>query len=125
MKAVVFSEHGGPEVLRLADVPVPSIGPKDVLVRVRACALNHLDLWVRRGMPGVEIPMPHIPGSDIAGEVAKVGAEVTGSHVGDRVVLASGISCGTCEHCLAGRDNFCQASTRSSVTKWTVATRST
>lgn len=108
MKAVVFSEHGGPQVLRLTDVPVPSIGPTDVLIRVRACALNHLDLWVRRGMPGVEIPMPHIPGSDIAGEIAKVGAEVTGLRVGDRVVLASGISCGTCEHCLAGRDNFCK-----------------
>lgn len=108
MKAIIFTEHGGPEVLRLADVPEPSIGPRDVLVRVRACALNHLDLWVRRGMPGVGIPLPHIPGSDIAGEIARLGSQVENLGVGDRVVLAPGISCGTCEHCVAGRDNFCR-----------------
>src|ERR1700690_464485 len=92
----------------MADVPEPSIGPQEVLVRVHACALNHLDLWVRGGLPGVEIPMPHIPGSDIAGEIAKVGDGVTGIRAGDKVVLAPGISCGVCEHCLAGRDNFCR-----------------
>ncbi len=108
MKAIVFSEHGGPEVLRLAEVPESPIGPQDVLVRVRACALNHLDIFVRRGMPGVEIPMPHIPGSDIAGEAAKLGKDVAHLRVGDRVVLAPGISCGVCEHCLAGHDNFCR-----------------
>jgi NADPH:quinone reductase-like Zn-dependent oxidoreductase len=108
VKAIVFSEHGGPEVLRLAEVPESPIGPQDVLVRVRACALNHLDIFVRRGMPGVEIPMPHIPGSDIAGEAAKLGKDVAHLRVGDRVVLAPGISCGVCEHCLAGHDNFCR-----------------
>jgi NADPH:quinone reductase-like Zn-dependent oxidoreductase len=108
VKAIIFSEHGAPEVLRLAEVPEPPIGPLEVLVRVRACALNHLDLWVRRGMPGVEIPMPHIPGSDIAGEVAKVGKDVARLRAGDRVVLAPGLSCGNCAHCLAGRDNFCR-----------------
>ena len=70
MKAVIFSEHGGTDVLRYTDVAEPAIGSNDVLVRVRACALNHLDLWVRRGMPGVKIPLPHIGGCDIAGEVA-------------------------------------------------------
>jgi NADPH:quinone reductase-like Zn-dependent oxidoreductase len=108
MKAVIFSEHGGPEVLRYAERPEPEIGPEEVLIRVRACALNHLDLWVRRGMPGIAIPMPHIPGSDIAGEVARVGANVVGVKAGERVLLSPGISCGQCVHCLKGNDNFCR-----------------
>ena len=76
MKAIVYSEHGGPEVLRYTEAPEPEIDAYEVLVRVRACALNHLDLFLRRGLPGIEIPLPHIPGSDIAGEVAKIGAKV-------------------------------------------------
>ena len=108
MKAVIFSEHGGPEVLRYAERPEPEIGPEEVLIRVRACALNHLDLWVRRGMPGIAIPMPHIPGSDIAGEVARVGANVVGVKAGERVLLSPGISCGQCVYCLKGNDNFCR-----------------
>ena len=111
MKAIVFSQHGGPEVLKYTDVPEPSIGPSDVLVRVRACALNHLDLWVRRGLPNVPIPLPHIPGSDIAGEVAKVGAQVTTVRVGQKVVLAPLVSCGKCPACLAGLDNRCRQAT--------------
>ncbi len=108
MKAVIFSEHGGPEVLRYTEVPEPAIGARDVLVRVRACALNHLDLWIRKGLPGRNVPLPHIPGSDISGEVAKIGAEVTNVRVGDRVLLAPGVSCGQCEQCIAGRDSFCK-----------------
>ncbi len=108
MKAIVFSEHGGPEVLRYTDVPEPKIGRADVLVRVRACALNHLDLWVRRGLPGVQIPLPHIPGSDIAGEIAQVGELVTQVQVGQRVALAPGLSCNFCDACLAGNDNLCR-----------------
>lgn len=108
MKAVVFSEHGGPEVLRYTDVPDPTIGPDDVLVRVRACALNHLDIWIRRGLPGVSVPLPHILGSDIAGEIAEVGKEVSGIKTGERVVLSPGICCGHCEQCAAGRDSQCR-----------------
>lgn len=108
MKAVVFSEHGGPGVLRSADVPEPRIGANDVLVRLRACALNHLDLWIRGGMPGVTIPLPRILGSDISGEVAKVGENVRHIREGERVLLNPGISCGHCEHCLAGDDNMCR-----------------
>jgi NADPH:quinone reductase-like Zn-dependent oxidoreductase len=108
MKAVIFSEHGGPEVLRYAEVREPEIGADEVLVRVRACALNHLDLWVRRGMPGIAIPMPHILGSDISGEVARVGEKVSGVRPGDRVLLSPGISCGHCVYCLRGDDNFCR-----------------
>ena len=77
MKAIVFHRHGGPEVLKYADAPEPALRANDVLVRVKACALNHLDLWVRRGLPNVPIPLPHIPGSDVAGEIARIGADVT------------------------------------------------
>ena len=108
MKAVVFSKHGGPEVLRVAEVADPRPRGDEVLVRVRACSVNHLDLWVRRGLPGVEIPMPHIPGSDIAGEIAGVGELVTDVHVGEKVILAPGVSCGHCHACLAGDDNLCR-----------------
>ena len=108
MKAIIFNFHGGPEVLHYADVPDPVLKATDVLVRVRACALNHLDLWVRRGMPGIEIPLPHIPGSDIAGEIAAVGSAVWRVKVGDPVILAPGISCGQCAYCLSGADNFCR-----------------
>jgi len=108
MKAVAFSEHGGPEVLRYTEVPDPKINANEVLVRVRACALNHLDLWVRNGLPGITIPMPHIPGSDIAGEVAKVGELVTRVKVGQKALLAPGLSCGACAACSAGADNRCR-----------------
>jgi len=77
-------------------------------VRVKACALNHLDLWVRAGMPNVPIPLPHIPGSDIAGEISQIGAEVTTVRVGQKVVLAPGVSCGKCPACISGEDNRCR-----------------
>lgn len=108
MKAVIISEHGGPEVLRYTEVPNPTIGSNEVLVHVRACALNHLDIWVRAGLPGVSIPMPHILGSDIAGEVAQVGAQVAGVQIGERVLLCPGISCGHCPQCFAGNDSQCR-----------------
>lgn len=108
MKAIVVHEHGGPEVLQYTDAPVPVIRANEVLVRVRACALNHLDLWVRRGLPNVAIPLPHIPGSDISGEIAEVGADVTTVRAGQKVVLAPGVSCGKCAACLAGLDNRCR-----------------
>src|SRR5260370_15750632 len=108
MKAIVFDAHGGPEVLKFTDAPDPAIRPNEVLVRVRACALNHLDLWVRRGIPNVPIPLPHIPGSDVAGEIAQIGADVTTVRVGQKVVLAPGVTCGKCPACLAGLDNHCR-----------------
>jgi NADPH:quinone reductase-like Zn-dependent oxidoreductase len=104
MHAVRFHQHGGPEVLRDEEVPDPEPDPGEALVRVRACALNHLDLWQRRGLPRVTIPMPHIPGSDVAGEVA---APASGLAVGTRVMLQPGVSCGRCEACLSGQDNEC------------------
>jgi NADPH:quinone reductase-like Zn-dependent oxidoreductase len=108
MKAVVIPRHGGPEVLDYVELPEPRIHASEVLVRVRACALNHIDLWVRRGLPGVQIPLPHIPGSDVAGEVVQVGSQVRSVNVGERAVLAPGLSCGVCEQCLAGDDNLCR-----------------
>jgi len=105
MKAIRFHEHGGPEVLRYEDAADPQPAPGEALVRVRACALNHLDLWERSGLPQVPIPMPHISGSDVAGEVISSGvAEVP---PGRRVMLQPGISCGRCVECLSGRDNEC------------------
>ena len=108
MKAILFQQHGGPEVLRYSDVPDPEPRPNEVLVRVRACALNHLDLWVRRGLPNVPIPLPHIPGSDVAGEIAKIGSDVTTVRVGQKVVLAPGVTCGKCAACISGQDNRCR-----------------
>src|SRR5215471_14796273 len=106
MKAVIFHQHGGPEVLEYADAPEPRIKANEVLVEVRACALNHLDVWARGGLPGIEIPLPHILGNDIAGVVRQAGELVTWIRPGDEVMVQPGVSCGHCEQCLSGRDNF-------------------
>jgi len=109
MKAVVFHEHGGIDKLRYEDRPDPSMKDGEVLIRVEACALNHLDIWGRRGLPGIRIPLPHISGSDICGEVVGVGRLVSGVHVGEAVIVSPGLSCGICEHCLSGRDSMCRS----------------
>ena len=106
MKAVRFHRHGGPDVLQYEDAPDPELAPGEALVHVRACALNHLDLWERRGLPHVTIPMPHISGSDVAGEVVE--ARANGVASGQRVMLQAGVSCGRCAACLSGLDNECQ-----------------
>jgi NADPH:quinone reductase-like Zn-dependent oxidoreductase len=107
MKAVIFQNHGGPEVLTFTDVPDPEINPHEVLIEVRACALNHLDVWVRNGLRGIKIPLPHILGNDVAGVVREVGGLVNWVNVGDEVMIQPGVSCGHCAECLAGRDNMC------------------
>lgn len=103
MKSVRFHEHGGVEVLRYEDAPDPQARPGEVVVRVRACALNHLDLWNRRGV--VRLPLPHISGADVAGEIAE--SSDKDMSVGRRVLLQPGLSCGRCDACLGGRDNMC------------------
>src|ERR1700738_5085180 len=107
MKAIIFEQHGGPEVLRFTEAPDPQIKANEVLIEVRACALNHLDVWVRGGLPGIKIPLPHILGNDVAGVVRAVGELVTWLKPGDEVMLQPGVSCGRCAECLAGRDNMC------------------
>jgi NADPH:quinone reductase-like Zn-dependent oxidoreductase len=107
MKAVVFKQHGGPEVLEYTDTPDPVIRADEVLVEVRACALNHLDVWARGGLPGIEIKLPHVLGNDIAGIVREVGEVADWVRPGDEVLLQPGVSCGHCAECLSGRDNLC------------------
>ena len=109
MKAVLFRAHGGPDKLSYEDLPTPSIGSEDVLVRVKACALNHLDIWIREGNPAYPMPLPHVLGSDVAGIVEQVGAQVDSVTVGQRVFVSPGISCWKCEQCLGGRDNMCRS----------------
>jgi NADPH:quinone reductase-like Zn-dependent oxidoreductase len=108
MKAILFHQHGGPEVLQYAQFETPEPGPGQILVRLEAAALNRLDLWVRNGWPGIRLAYPHIPGADGAGAVAGWGQGVTGWERGERVVINSNLSCGRCAACLAGFDNRCE-----------------
>lgn len=109
MRAVIIREHGGPDSLRVEEVPDPAAAADQVLVEVRAVAVNHLDLWVRRGVPGHTFPLPLIPGSDVAGVVRAAGDEAGAITVGTEVVVAPGVSCGTCDACVGGRDHRCSA----------------
>jgi NADPH:quinone reductase-like Zn-dependent oxidoreductase len=108
MRAVVFHQHGDEGVLQLTEFPEPAVSARHVLVRVKAVALNHLDLWTRQGWPGLKLELPHILGSDIAGVVERVGPEVTDLAPGAEVVINPGLSCGACERCLNGEDNLCR-----------------
>ena len=111
MKAVRFHQHGGLEVLKYEDAPDPKIQPNEVLVKVKVCALNHLDLWLREGVRAWKLPLPHMLGSDISGEVAEAGPLSARFKPGDRVLLAPGISCGQCVACAKGLDSACRAYT--------------
>lgn len=108
MKAIVFDRCGGPEVLELREVPDPRPAPDEVLVEVRACGINHLDLWVRRGLPGLDPEMPHILGNDVVGVAREVGAAVRHVKPGDRVLVCPTLSCGACPRCHAGDDHLCR-----------------
>lgn len=107
MKAVVIRQHGGPEVLQIEDIPDPVPGPGEVVVRVRAVALNHLDLWIRRGLPGAPFHLPATTGADASGEIHALGPGVDGPAIGTPVMVLPGISCGVCAECLSGRDALC------------------
>jgi len=107
MKAVFFDKHGGLEVLKYGEMPKPEAGPNEVLIELRAAALNHLDLAIREGIPQWPSPLPHIPGSDGSGVVAEVGSGVANAKPGDRVLISPGLSCGTCSACREGDDNLC------------------
>jgi len=107
MKAMTLRAHGGLECVRIEDIPEPRAAAGEVLLAVRAAALNHLDIWVRKGRPGMALPMPHVLGSDAAGVVAEVGPGVTSVKVGDEVILNPGLSCGACEFCHRGEQSEC------------------
>jgi len=109
MRAVTIRSNGGSEAVLVEDVLRPSVeGPDDVVVSLKAAALNHLDLFVVRGLPGVKPRFPHVLGADGAGIVEAVGSEVTRVRVGDRVLLDPGVSCHACEYCLAGEQSLCR-----------------
>jgi NADPH:quinone reductase-like Zn-dependent oxidoreductase len=115
MKAVVFEEHGGPEVLSYTEIPDPEPKPYEVLIEVKAAGANFNDIWARRGMPGMKVIFPHVSGSDVSGVVAALGSEVSGVgfgssplQVGDEVVVHPGLSCRTCDFCVTGQEFFCR-----------------
>ena len=108
MKAIVFREHGEADKLKLEDIPEPELGPNEVLIRVRAAGCNYNDIWARRGLPGVKIILPHVSGSDAAGEVAATGEQVRTFKEGDRVMVHPGLSCRLCEACSSGNELFCR-----------------
>lgn len=107
MKAVQFVRHGKSDVLNIVNIDRPDPGKDQVLVEIKAASLNHLDLWIRRGLPGLEIPLPHIPGSDASGVIVEVGEDVEKWNPGDEVVIQPGTFCGSCKQCKAGRQDMC------------------
>lgn len=107
MQAAIFYKRGGIENLKFAEVPTPQVGAHDVLVKVRACGLNHLDIFTREGSHGVHAPLPHIGGLETAGEIAALGSQAAKWKIGDRVLVGSAITCGDCEYCLSGNANLC------------------
>ncbi len=109
MRAILLPQHGPAENLTyVTDHPIPEPKPGEVRVRVRAAALNRLDIWVRNGWPGIKLPLPHILGADAAGDIDALGEGVSGWSVGDRVVIDATLSCGLCEACRAGHENLCE-----------------
>ena len=109
MKAVTFHEHGGLDVLQYRDdLPIPKPGPNDALIRIKAAALNHNNLWARKGVPGLDLIFPHISGTDGGGVVEEIGSEVSGVKVGDEVVVNASFSCGDCVECVRGEPMFCK-----------------
>jgi NADPH:quinone reductase-like Zn-dependent oxidoreductase len=107
-EAVVLRSHGASDVLQRETIELPEPGAREVRVRVRAVALNHLDIWVRRGIPNLKLEYPHRLGSDVVGEIDALGPGARGAKVGEKVVVNPGVSCGVCERCLSGRDNLCR-----------------
>jgi NADPH:quinone reductase-like Zn-dependent oxidoreductase len=108
MKAVLFRKHGDADVLEYTDFPTPQPGPGEVLIRLRAAALNRMDITVRKGWPGLKLDLPHINGADGAGEVVSVGEPGGRIEIGDHVVINANLGCGTCDFCLSGWDNMCR-----------------
>ena len=104
MKAIQYSKLGGPEVLEYAEVPKPSPKSNEILIRVLATSINHIDIHFRKGLPGVTSPLPHIPGSDAVGVIDEIGKGVKGLSVGETIVMDPSTSCGQCEFCKKRND---------------------
>ena len=109
MRCAVVREHGGLDAVRIEERPVPEPAADEVLLRVRAAGMNHLDLWVRRGVPGHKFPLPIIPGSEVAGVIESIAGEASRWNAGDEVIVAPGFSCGLCTACLSGNDPLCRS----------------
>ena len=107
MKAAAIHEHGGLDLVRVEEVPAPKAAEGEVVLEVRSAALNHLDIWVRKGRPGITLKMPHVLGSDAAGVVVELGSGTHGVKIGDEVILNPGLSCGFCESCRRGQQSEC------------------
>lgn len=107
MKAIRIHHHGGSNEVQIDDIPIPTIKPNEVLLEVKSTSLNHLDLWVRNGIPGVQLPLPLVLGSDASGIVKEIGTSVKHLKMGDRVLVVPGYGCGECEECFSGRENYC------------------
>lgn len=108
MKAVLFHQHGGAEVLQYTDFPTPEPKSGEVLIRIRAAALNRMDVMVRNGWAGLKLELPHINGADGAGEIEALGNDVNGFQIGDRVAINANLGCNDCEFCKNGKDNLCK-----------------
>ncbi|MBE0669522.1 MAG: zinc-binding dehydrogenase [Anaerolineales bacterium] len=108
MKTILFQQHGGPEVLEYTDFPTPEPKAGEVLIRIRAAALNRMDVLVRNGWPGLKLELPHINGADGAGEISQLGDNVVDFKIGDRVAINANLGCGECEFCSNGQDNMCR-----------------
>ncbi len=108
MKTVLFRQHGGPEVLEYTEFPKPEPRAGEVLIRLRAAALNRMDVMARNGWPGLKLELPHINGADGAGEIAALGNDVAGFKIGDRVAINANLGCGQCEFCVNAQDNMCR-----------------
>ncbi len=108
MKAIVIYEHGGIDKLQLVNLATPVPSETEVLIEIKACALNHLDIWIRQGLPNLKLKYPHILGCDISGVIKKCGSQVKSVKEGERVIVAPGFSCGNCEYCVRGEDNMCR-----------------
>lgn len=123
MRAACFERHGGPEEVRVVRVEPPRPGPGEALVRVRAVALNHLDVWLRRGLPRLRVPLPHVGGADVCGELIELGAQAPawagpGPRIGQRVLVNPVLACGRCALCQGGRDNLCAAGGLLGESRW-------
>lgn len=108
MKAILFYKHGGPEVLEYNDLPDPEPKHGEALIKLKFASLNHMDITVRNGWPGLHLDFPHIDGADGAGEVVALGEGINELKIGDHVVINANLGCGKCENCVSGWDNMCR-----------------